>query len=64
MDTVSFSKSRRIFFQLYNWFQLFSFEKENSEVAGYLSEQVNIAILKGDVDDFSYFSLIFSYFTF
>ena len=52
------------YFQLFNWFQLISSEKQIPSVAGNGQNKSKIYPLKGGVDGFSIFSLIFSYFGF
>jgi hypothetical protein len=47
------------FFQLFNWFQLFSYGEKLPKVAGRIQNSSKIDVWKGGVD---YFSLIFSYF--
>jgi len=45
-----------IFFQLFNWFQLFSSDKDIPKVAGHSQEQlINYLFFKVDVDGFDYF---------
>jgi hypothetical protein len=43
------------FFQLFNWFHLYSSEEKIPKVAGHGQNRSKIDILKEVVDDFSYF---------
>jgi hypothetical protein len=52
------------YFQLFNWYLLFSSEKLNSKCCRTCKNRSKMDILKVGVDDFNYFSLIFSYFNF
>jgi hypothetical protein len=51
-------------FQFFNWFHLFPSGKKLLKIAGHSENRSKMDHLKGDVDGFSYFSLIFSYFIF